>query len=105
MVSLTRLSPLLPNLRTFTNVYSPICSGGGVGGLVLAVALSAHPDIQVDVYEAAHQFAEIGAGIGMWPRVWKIMQALGLQDDLSRIAVIPPDDEPRELDVFRIVWK
>ncbi|KAF7790218.1 hypothetical protein EIP86_001170 [Pleurotus ostreatoroseus] len=52
------------------------------------------PDVDVDVYEAARDFAEVGAGIGMWPRAWKVMQALGLQDDLARIAHIPPPGEP-----------
>ncbi|THG99814.1 hypothetical protein EW026_g2629 [Hermanssonia centrifuga] len=39
-----------------------IC-GGGVGGLTLAVALSHSPNVEVDVYEAAQEFAEVGAGI------------------------------------------
>ncbi|KAG2120320.1 hypothetical protein BD769DRAFT_1480136 [Suillus cothurnatus] len=53
-----------------------IC-GGGVGGLTLAVALSRYPDIVVDVYEAAQSFYEIGAGIGVWPRAFKVLQKLG----------------------------
>lgn len=39
-------------------------SGGGIGGLICALALSVNPDISVDVYEAAAQFTEVGAGIG-----------------------------------------
>lgn len=53
-----------------------IC-GGGVGGLTLAVALSRYPDIVVDVYEAAQSFYEIGAGFGIWPRAFKVLQKLG----------------------------
>lgn len=71
------------------------CSGGGVGGLVCAVALSRYPDIQVDVYESAGAFTEIGAGIGVWPRTWKILATLGLTDDLSKIAIVPPSEQPR----------
>lgn len=33
-----------------------------------SVALSEFPDIEVEVYEAATQFAEVGAGIGIFPR-------------------------------------
>ncbi|KIK96086.1 hypothetical protein PAXRUDRAFT_139274 [Paxillus rubicundulus Ve08.2h10] len=53
-----------------------IC-GGGVGGLTLAVALSKYPDIQVEVFEAAKSFTELGAGIGLWPRAFKVLQKLG----------------------------
>jgi salicylate hydroxylase len=46
-----------------------VCSsGGGVGGLTCALALSKYPDIDVVVYEAAAKFEELGAGIGLWPR-------------------------------------
>lgn len=62
--------------------------GGGIAGLVLAVALSKSPDIEVHIYEAAHQFSEIGAGIGMFPRVWKIMRALGLDRDLAAVSSV-----------------
>lgn len=47
-------------------------SGGGVGGLTLAVALSRYPDIVIDVYEAAQSFHEIGAGVGVFPRAFKV---------------------------------
>ncbi|KAG2159502.1 FAD/NAD(P)-binding domain-containing protein [Suillus bovinus] len=53
-----------------------IC-GGGVGGLTLAVALSQYPDIVVDVYEAAQSFCEVGAGLGIWPRSFKVLRKLG----------------------------
>ncbi|KAG2031056.1 FAD/NAD(P)-binding domain-containing protein [Suillus americanus] len=53
-----------------------IC-GGGVGGLTLAVALSRHQDIAVDVYEAAQSFCEIGTGIGVWPRAFKVLRKFG----------------------------
>lgn len=49
-----------------------IDSGGGVGGLTLAVALSKYPDIEVEVFEAARQFTEVGAGVGIWPRAFKV---------------------------------
>ncbi|KAI0642064.1 salicylate hydroxylase [Trametes meyenii] len=71
--------------------------GGGVGGLTAAVALSRYKDIEIDVYDAANEFEEIGAGIGVWPRVWKVLAELGLADDLSKFAVVPSDDEPRVL--------
>ncbi|KAI0355681.1 FAD/NAD-P-binding domain-containing protein [Trametes cingulata] len=67
-----------------------IC-GGGIGGLTLAVALSRYRDIRVDVYEAAEQFREIGAGVMIWARTWEILSLLGMAQDFSRIAHAPPD--------------
>lgn len=59
--------------------------GGGIGGLVCAAALSKASDIEVHIYEAARQFGEIGAGIGMYPRVWKVCQELGLEESLAAV--------------------
>lgn len=56
--------------RAHYNHYCP--SGGGVGGLTLAVALSRCQDIAIDVYEAAQSFCEIGAGVGVWPRAFRV---------------------------------
>ncbi|EPS94143.1 hypothetical protein FOMPIDRAFT_1033475 [Fomitopsis schrenkii] len=67
-----------------------IC-GGGIGGLCLAVALSRCPDIQVDLYEAAAQFKEIGAGVMIWSRTWEILTLLGLGSKLTETAHAPPD--------------
>ncbi|KAJ3999660.1 FAD/NAD-P-binding domain-containing protein [Lentinula boryana] len=67
-----------------------IC-GGGISGLCLAVALSRCPSIQVDVYEATDRFKEIGAGVMIWARTWKILEQLGLGPAFSRIAHAPPD--------------
>lgn len=48
-----------PQLLTASN------SGGGIGGLVCALAISQHSDIDVDIFESAKSFTEVGAGIGM----------------------------------------
>lgn len=59
--------------RTSQAHYNHYCpSGGGVGGLTLAVALSRYQDIAIDVYEAAQSFCEIGAGVGVWPRAFRV---------------------------------
>lgn len=68
-----------------------IC-GGGVGGLILAYALSKCPDIQIDVYEGASRFSEIGVGIGIWWRPWQILKSLGLEDDLCQLLDSKPTD-------------
>ena len=60
-------------------------SGGGIGGLTLAAVLGRFShDIQVDIYEAAAEFSEIGAGISIWRRTWRIMEFIGLDEGLKR---------------------
>ncbi|KAJ7079139.1 hypothetical protein B0H15DRAFT_859263 [Mycena belliarum] len=66
-------------------------SGGGIGGLCLAVALSRHAHIQVDVYEGAGRFKEIGAGVMIWARTWRIFELLGLDQHFAKATDTPPD--------------
>ncbi|EEB95696.1 hypothetical protein MPER_05292, partial [Moniliophthora perniciosa FA553] len=70
-----------------------IC-GAGIGGLTCALALSKFPDIEIDVYESAGKLAEIGAGIGLFPRPWKIIRELGLEQDLLRVTELGITDGP-----------
>jgi hypothetical protein len=65
-----------------------LLSGGGIGGLTLAFALSRSPNIRVDVYEAASKFAEIGAGIVVQWRARQVLESLGLEEDIIRL--LPP---------------
>ena len=59
-------------------------SGGGIGGLAFAVALAkTGAALEVDIYESTASFGEIGAGIGLWPRVWNTLVSLGLEEDLK----------------------
>lgn len=54
-------------------------------------------DVHVDLFESGPQFAEIGAGISVWKRTWFIIQRLGLDATLGKMAVKPPVDEISEL--------
>ncbi|KAH9929152.1 FAD/NAD(P)-binding domain-containing protein [Fomitopsis serialis] len=57
--------------------------GAGIGGLTFAVALQKLcKDVEVVIYEAASHLAEIGAGVGLWQRPWKVIEELGLADSL-----------------------
>lgn len=62
-----------------------LTSGAGIAGLTFCVALGKQSNIKMDLYEAAHQFGEIGAGVGMWYRTRQIMEKLGLQEDLTAL--------------------
>lgn len=83
------LSKSLPKAHT---LIEQIDSGGGIGGLACATALSRIPDVDVTIYEAAHDLSEVGAGIGMSPRTWKIFKALGVDKELSQLTRVPPED-------------
>jgi salicylate hydroxylase len=66
--------------------------------LTLAFALSKSPDIGVDVYEAASQFTEVGAGIGLWWRTRQVLKALGLKEDIERLFTFTPSEDRGKLD-------
>ncbi|KAJ8082777.1 hypothetical protein PM082_008633 [Marasmius tenuissimus] len=70
-----------------------IC-GAGIGGLTCALALSKYPDLEIDIYESASKLAEVGAGIGLFPRPWKIIRALGLEQDLLRLTELGVTEGP-----------
>ena len=84
-------------LTAHSNSCSHHTSGGGVGGLTAALAIShfsaERKDIFVDLYEAAPSFTEVGAGIGMYKRTWKVMKALGLEEGLRGLTKIPKSDD------------
>ncbi|KAF9074399.1 hypothetical protein BDP27DRAFT_1317015 [Rhodocollybia butyracea] len=77
--------------------------GGGIGGLLCAVALKDCLNIEIDLYEQALQITEIGAGIALWSRTRKFLEYLGLKEDL--VATLPEGfnfNQPPEGVEFRI---
>ncbi|KAL1673917.1 hypothetical protein EV122DRAFT_221733 [Schizophyllum commune] len=69
-----------------------IC-GAGIGGLVAALCLARYPDIDVTVYEGASRLAEVGAGIGFWPRPREILKRLGLEEELMERSCVEAGEE------------
>lgn len=41
-------------------------------------------DIDVDVYESAPAFSDVGAGLVLWPRIIEIMLQWGLKKELEQ---------------------
>src|SRR5262245_54799884 len=60
--------------------------GGGIGGLTLGLALH-RAGVPCRVYEAAPQIKPIGVGINLLPHATKELFALGLGDELAKVAV------------------
>jgi hypothetical protein len=42
----------------------------------------------------------VGAGIGVWPRIWKILAQLGLDEDLARVHAVKPTLDLSERPLF-----
>lgn len=83
-------------ILTLTLLYS----GGGIGGLCLAVSLSKYSHLEIKLYEAAGQFKEIGAGVMIWARTWHILESMGLASEFSNIAHSPPTGAQGKLTTF-----
>ena len=80
--------------------------GGGIGGLTAALALlRAGVDVDVDVYEQAHELREVGAGINVGPNASRILHGLGLADELEHMGVRPLAFHQRRWDDGRtLLW-
>ena len=65
-----------------------LVAGGGIGGLTAALAL-ARRGCQVRVLEQAAAFGEIGAGIQLAPNASRVLDALGVLDQVLANAVFP----------------
>lgn len=64
--------------------------GGGIGGLFAALSLNHHcaayGNIEINVYEQAAQYKEIGAGIGIGVNAARLLHKLGLGEATNSIA-------------------
>ncbi len=62
--------------------------GAGIGGLAAACALLRR-GFEVQVYERAPALGEVGAGVQIGPNAFKVLRALGFEDELRRNAFEP----------------
>ena len=60
-------------------------SGGGIGGLALATFLSSSEhdtaNLDISLYEASPSLTELGAGVGVWLRTWRILSSYSFKSD------------------------
>ena len=63
--------------------------GGGLAGLATAHALAAS-GIRAELFEAAPALGEIGAALGTSPQATKVLQAIGLGDEIASVANLSP---------------
>ena len=62
--------------------------GAGIGGLAAAAALR-RVGIETEIYEQAHAFARVGAGIQQSPNAMKVHRGLGIEAQLRDTAFTP----------------
>ena len=65
-----------------------IVVGGGIGGLAAALRLS-QLGLTVRVLEQAAEFGEVGAGLQIAPNCTRILDELGLLDEVVSLGVLP----------------
>ena len=68
--------------------------GGGIGGLAATLALIRH-GLEVTVYEQAEELREVGAGVQIGANGARVLYALGLQEALEAVQVLPSGKEAR----------
>ncbi len=84
-MTLVAPGPLCQN-EPVTNDNPVIVAGGGIGGLSLA--LTCHQiGLPVVVLEAVSELRPLGVGINLQPNAVRELQALGLDDELTKIGV------------------
>jgi salicylate hydroxylase len=71
-----------------------IVVGGGIGGLTVALALLRR-GLDVEVHEQSTELKEVGAGIQVSANGTRVLHALGLEEALARVQVIPARREIR----------
>ena len=71
-----------------------IIIGGGIGGLVAALALRRR-GIAAQVYEKSEALRDVGAGISLWPNATKALRKLGLGERLQAICLTNVDNALR----------
>jgi salicylate hydroxylase len=71
-----------------------LIAGGGIGGLVAALALNRR-GFDVSLYEQAPELHELGAGVMITPNGSRVLCALGLRPAMETIASVLPTREMR----------
>lgn len=71
-----------------------VIAGAGIGGMTCAIAMLKN-GFNVDVYEAALELSDVGAGITLAPNAMHGMQYLGLADEILSCAIQPAQQHLR----------
>ncbi|EIM84251.1 FAD/NAD-P-binding domain-containing protein [Stereum hirsutum FP-91666 SS1] len=59
-------------------------SGGGLGGLTLAITVGRYSSIPIDIYEATDDIGTVGAGLAIFRRTWTVFQQIGIDIEMEK---------------------
>jgi salicylate hydroxylase len=76
--------------------------GGGIGGLTLALALRDR-GVSVEVFEQADGLREVGAAVALAANGSRVLQRLGLGDELAETSVVPTELQYRRWDSGELI--
>jgi salicylate hydroxylase len=76
--------------------------GGGIGGLTLALALRDR-GVSVEVFEQAEELREVGAAVALAANGSRVLQRLGLGDELAEASVTPTELQYRRWDSGELI--
>ncbi len=79
-----------------------LIAGGGIGGLTTALCL-ATAGHEVDLFEQADAFGEIGAGLQLSPNCSRVLHHLGLEQALDECGFLPEGSEFRDWKSGRVI--
>ncbi len=83
---------------------SILVAGAGIGGLTAAACLL-QQGFKVRLYEQATALGEVGAGVQTSANAVKVLYALGLRDELEKVAVRPQAFEFRRFDTAELMHR
>ena len=84
----TSCGPMHSRAGMRTRSKEVVIIGGGIGGLAAALALLQR-GLDVEIHEQAPELKEVGAGIQISSNGTRVLYALGLEDALKRVQVLP----------------
>ena len=59
--------------------------------MVLGKFERAEAPLEVNIFERHSEVVVFGAGVSVWQRTWRVMELLGLDEELSTAAERPPN--------------
>jgi len=76
--------------------------GGGIGGLTAALCL-AREGHDIELFEQAPDFSEVGAGLQLSPNCTRVLHHLGLEEALRQFAFLPQGTQFRDWKSGRVI--
>lgn len=78
--------------------------GAGLGGVTAGIFMQ-RSGYRVTVYEQAPQLERLGAGINLGANVMRVMDHIGLADEMYRTGLVPERSLSREWDTGRVLFE